>query len=523
MGWRGPDYPGELPTLGWTVLDWLTTYLPSPLDETEPLVLTDSQARNVLEWYAFGPDTGVFVHRRGYDRESKGAGKSPKAGMLCLAELAGPVRFDGWDSNGEPVARPWGEGGDPPAWVQVAAVTEDQAANTYHEVLYFLTANDGQAAEELGIDAGKTRLELEGYNRRGRLEAVTSSGRAREGQRTTFAVLDETHEWVPSRGGPALAATLRRNAAKMDGRTWETTNAFVPGEESVAEATWKAINDGKEGIFSYQPEGPTVDPDDDDETLRRAFAQAYRDAYWINLDRLVRESRDMPWPDVERFFCNRIVKGARKAVDPAQWEALADPDDAILDGASVGVGFDGSETDDHTALVVTRLADEGIRQELHGYWVPTDYLDGKIPRLEVEEALQAVFDRFKVERMLYDPYGWRSEGERWARRWGEKTVLEYPQTTARMGPATDAWLHAITEGELPWDGSEEFRRDVLNAYAKRSTRKAQGRKWPLLTKGPDPTRKIDAAVAAVMSYEAAITAEPEEVEEVYDGPLFVGV
>src|SRR5512135_1455717 len=35
--------------------------------------------------------------------------------------------------------------------------------------------------------------------------------------------------------GIRLAAALRRSAAKMDGRTWETTNAPVSGQGSVAE------------------------------------------------------------------------------------------------------------------------------------------------------------------------------------------------------------------------------------------------------------------------------------------------
>jgi hypothetical protein len=68
---------------------------------------------------------------------AKGWGKSPLVAALALADFAGPAIFDGWDANGEPVARPWGTGDDPPPWVQVAANSEDQSENTYGAIYAF--------------------------------------------------------------------------------------------------------------------------------------------------------------------------------------------------------------------------------------------------------------------------------------------------------------------------------------------------------------------------------------------------
>src|SRR4029077_10081093 len=117
----------------------------------------------------------------------------------------------------------------PPAlpipWVQIAAVNEEQAqSNVYSVVWTLLSENDGKAASELGIDLGRTRLHLHG-NPGAKLEAVTSSWGAREGQRVTFCLLDESHHWLKSNGGLRLARVLRRNAAKVDGRTVELCNA----------------------------------------------------------------------------------------------------------------------------------------------------------------------------------------------------------------------------------------------------------------------------------------------------------
>src|SRR6187431_3065198 len=108
-----------LPTLGWGVLDWMASYLPSPRDATQPLILTDEQAEYVLAWYSVDK-AGRFIYRRSISERAKGWGKSPLHGAICLAELgagsledSAPVRFDGWRGK-EPIGRPWGVKGDPP-------------------------------------------------------------------------------------------------------------------------------------------------------------------------------------------------------------------------------------------------------------------------------------------------------------------------------------------------------------------------------------------------------------------------
>jgi len=340
MPWRGPDAEGELPSLGWQLLDWLEQ-LPSPRDPSKPLRFTDEQALQLVQWFTIDPQRGKLVHRRGYSRRSKGWGKSPVEAAKVIAELAGPVRFAGWDSDGNPVGRPWGGPGDPQPWVQVGAVSEDQTDNTWSVVYYLLTENDGAAAADLGIDAGLTRCFLR--NRPGaKLEPVTASAGSREGQPITYACLDETHLWTPRNGGVKLARTLRRNVAKMNGRSYETTNSFVRGEQSVAEGSHKAVQQGAAGVFSDEVEAPIaidgdgIGPESPDEHLRRALKVAYGDSWWADIDRLVSDIRDpdSDWEDSCRFFFN----WNRDAVEvvPDGPIPLADWD-FIIDGGSTVV------------------------------------------------------------------------------------------------------------------------------------------------------------------------------------------
>jgi hypothetical protein len=510
MPWRGPAYPGEFPSLGWELLEWWGEYLPAPNDDSQPFVMTDEQAELVVRWFAVD-EHGRFPFRRGASRRSKGWGKSPKEAAKAIAELCGPVRFGGWDANGDPVGKPWGLRGDPPALVQIAACSEDQTENTYGAIYEFLTAGDGHAADELGIDVGLTRCMMK--QGPGKIEPVTAAAGSREGQRVTYGVLDETHLWTPSTGGVKLARTLRRNVAKMGGRTYETTNSFVPGEGSVAEGTHKAVEAGKPGIFYDAVEAPPVSESDSDERLREALKVAYGDATWIDLDRLVAEIRDpeTPWEDSARFFFNHNVSDRAKAITAKQWAKLARQEFVVPRGARVGLGFDGSISDDATALRGCTLIDGVPHTFVIQVWTrpanaPRDW---RIPRLAVAEKLAWAMDYYSVGLVLADPAKWQSEIEAWAIEYGEETVVIFDTNQpSRMARACDRWLTATAEGAYSHDGDETTTSHVLAMHKKKVRVRdddSDGRTRFVFVKGPQYSMKIDAGIADVLALEAAMT------------------
>src|SRR5690606_26823535 len=183
-----PDFPldGSVKTLGWQVITWIEEMLRQPDgdDAGQPFRLTPEQLRLTLWFYAVD-DRGRFVYRRAVFRRSKGHGKSPFLGALCLAELCGPVRFGGWDVNGEPVGV-----SHPMPWVNLAGVSETQTQNTMTVVLSML--ENAPAVDEYGLDVGLTRIFTPGG---GRLLPITASSSTQEGARPSFAVMDETHHW----------------------------------------------------------------------------------------------------------------------------------------------------------------------------------------------------------------------------------------------------------------------------------------------------------------------------------------
>jgi hypothetical protein len=504
-----PASETDFPTLGWSLLDWWADYLPSPTDETSPLIFTNEQALILLEWYRL--DTrGRFVYRRGASRRSKGWGKSPVEGSKAIAALAGPVIFDGWDANGQPVGRPRGtRPGDEKPWVQIAAVSEDQTDNTYSAIYEFLTANDGRAADDLRIDVGLTRCFLR--DRPGKLEPVTAAAGSREGQRVTDGVLDETHLWNPRNGGVKLARTLRRNVAKMGGRSYETTNSFVPGEGSVAEGTHAAVEKGEPGVFYDAVEAPQVKEGDDDATLKAALKVAYGDASWVDLDRLVQEIRDSatPWEDASRFYFNWNVDDRLKAVEKRRWAELASSAH-VPAGSRVALGFDGSISGDATALIGCTIVDGKPHTfEVEVWERPDDAPAGwRIPRTEVQARVAEAFDYWQVGLMLCDPPKWQTEIEGWAELYGEDRVVFFDtNVTTRMARACDRFLVHLSEGTYSHDNASTLTAHVLNMHRKKVRVRDEdddGRTKFVFVKGPDRL-KIDAGIGAVLALEACMT------------------
>jgi hypothetical protein len=540
--WCGPTDERPFPSLGWDILKWTRAFLPSPSDDAQPLIYTPAQARRVVEWFEIHPITGEFVRLRLVLEEAKGYGKSPFAGSLDIVEFRGPVCFDGWDANGQPVGVPWGTGHRPRPWIQIAAVSEDQTDNTYGAMYSMLAARGGKIADELGIDLGRTRLLVKDMPG-ALLEPVTASAGSREGQRLTHATLDETHLWTPRNGGVKLARTIRRNLAKMGGRSVETTNAPQLGERSVAEQS--DPDHPESGVLHYARRARTEPtPEWSDERLVAELEYVYDDGAgkpvaWSDPPRLVREMRDPAntWDDALRFWYNLRTAGAGRAVDPKRWAALAKLQD-VPAGTAIGLGFDGSISQDATVLRAYTADGYGflVRAWVRPVGAALDEWFAKHPgepdwhvdRTDVASTIAETFARYRVGRMICDPPKWPTEVEAWQTKYGldpnDEPIVRplWTNSAARFAPPCDRWLSAIREGVLSHDGDPLTADHVRAAVLKKvvlADNEADGRTRYVIDKGEDRQR-IDAAVADILAYEAAMTMTVPPVRE--RPPLFIG-
>jgi hypothetical protein len=348
--------------------------------------------------------------------------------------------FDGWDANGDPVGRPQSS-----PWVQLAAVSEDQTVNTMSLVLSMLRESDATDVIP-GLDLGLTRI----YTANGRLEPVTASAPSREGQRLTDAVLDESHLWLPSNGGLRLAATIRRNLAKMRGRSIETTNTWRAGEDSVAEGTASYADAAAAGrtrrarILRMHPRA--VVPDMTDEgVLRAGLGSLYQDMPWIDLDRIIAEIYDPNTDpaDARRFYLNEVTSADDALVTAAQWDHCR-VDGALEDGDTVTLGFDGGRTDDATALVACRVTDR-MFQPLGIWQRPESVKSWEVDRGLVDEAVHGAFLRFNVVGFYADVALWESYIDSWSNTYRGKLGVK-ASTSSAVGWDMRSRLQIATRG-----------------------------------------------------------------------------
>ncbi|MGH3926384.1 MAG: Terminase, partial [Pseudonocardiaceae bacterium] len=369
-------------------------------------------------------------------------------------------------------------------------------------------------SEVPGLDVGLTRTLLPGG---GEITPSTASSAAKDGGKETFVVFDETHLYKdPDLRRMYQTVTRNLRKRKKIAGTWylETTTMFAPGEESVAEGTYRlseAIAEGRtrrERLLVDHRWGECEDPTDE-QALRAAIVEAYGDAIaWNDLDGHVDEFYD-PRADIadsRRYFLNAETETSDAWLAARQWDGCAAPLVTFPDRELVTLGFDGSVSADATALVACRVLD-GHVELLKCDERPEDAPVGwQVDQVAVDAEVAAAFERFDVVAFYADPPHWQDYIDKWTTEFGArlrvKASVKHPiewwtNRPAAVVAALKRFHDAVAEGRLTHDGTTQLRRHVLNARRRVSRAGIQVSK-----DYPGSPRKIDAAMASVLAYEA---------------------
>ncbi|MYT23496.1 terminase [Streptomyces sp. SID7760] len=533
MPWRGAEYEGELPTLGWYVLDWMIEHLAQPgLDDYAPFTPTMEQAEFLCRYYELHPYTGKRLIRRGVLSRSRGWGKSPFLAAIALAEACADVVADGYDAYGEPVGRPWSSIRTP--LIQLAAVSEQQTENSWLPLLEM--ARGGSLAADYGVEALDTVV----YLPRGKIEPITSSAASAKGNPICFAIMDQTEEWKEGNGGVRLAKTMRFNAGKLGGSLIETPNAFTPGEGSVAEqsaADYQAILDGRSrgtGILVDHREAPAETDLDDEQSLVAGLRYAYGCSSnhpdgcvlhspacapgWSPIERLTADFYDTSndVQDLRADYLNQITHAADSWLSEPEMRAVSDLGKEIEPGDRITLGFDGSRkrnrgVTDATALVGCRLSD-GHVFTIRVWEAPLKAKDWQVPVVEVLAEVSETFEKYDVVGFYADPAKWESHVADWEAAFGPRLKvqatrnhpIEWWMTGGRstlIVRALEKFHTAVVEGELTYDGSSVLTRHALNARRRKTRSGIQ-----IMKEHPDSANKIDAIIAAVLAWQCRLDA-----------------
>jgi hypothetical protein len=496
---------GRVKTLGWGVLDWCSTYLGQPDGENkgDRWKFTREQALFILRWYAVNENGGFIFNRRAVLERPKGWGKSPLLAAMCCAELLGPVRFSHWGDDGEPVGKPVAS-----PLIQIAAISDDQADNTYSLVMEMLLEGDAYRAYGFDKMADGILLSRVRAPNGGLIKKVTASPRGREGQRVTFVVCDETHLWVPAEKGPELYDALRRNAVKMKNRIVETTNAPVPGEGSVAEQSYNSVVSLAAECDTYEDVGILLDTRqvvvDDIYNREKAFPAlkfVYGDAHWIDLESIWADITDPSTREhvARRFYFNQKVEGFSTWINQAQLQATFDPNLKLLPNQKFAIGFSGNIARS-AALVACRLEDGALF--LLGLWERPDRDDTpddwEVPFVEVDTRVRKMLSTDDCWKLVVNPENWQEVAGRWSGDFEDKVESFWlTKNKSKAANAVEQFETAVKARRVSWI-DPDLSRHILNTHTLETPQGILIRQ-----ETPSSKRYITAAQAAVLALEAA--------------------
>jgi hypothetical protein len=348
----------------------------------------------------------------------------------------------------------------------------------------------------------------------GTLEVITSSATAAEGGEGSFIVADETEHWKPSNGGVELAATLADNLAKSGSRMLETSNAWVPGAQSVAEDTfeaWLAQEEGrtrgKTKILYDATIAPAGTDLADPVSLRAALEHVYADCPWVDVTNIMERvwsPRARP-DDSKRKYLNWPTAAQDSWVAPEEWAKLPHCK-APEGGTEIVLFFDGSKSRDATALMGCGVESGDVFTL--GVWEPDPNDDAStVDAADVDRVVINAFATWDVLAFFADVREWESFAlTDWPGRYRDDLLVwavptgKPPQPiawdmrshSAEFARAAEACHAEIVEGAFAHDGDPRVARHVANA------RRRPYQAWVSVGKeSPDSPRKVDAAVCVI--------------------------
>lgn len=530
----------DFPTLGFLAADWIAAHcvVPDGFDLGKPFVLDGWQLWCTVNHYRVKPGieftpgrpllSQAFHYRRSQVVGPQKTGKGPWSASETTFEAVGPCLFAGWAVGGE-VYRCEDDGcgcgfefvyepGDPMGMVrptsliQLLATSEDQVDNVYRPLQTMIRR--GPLSERMLVREGFIRLPNDG-----RIDPVTAAANSKLGNPINFAVMDESGLYTARNRLLKVSQTMRRGLAGMGGRSIETTNPWDPMENSQAQQTFESR---AADIFRFYRKPPADLSYRNKRERRKIHEFVYAGSPWVDLNAIEAEAAELLETDptqAERFFGNRLVQGLGSYMQEKLWDDSARPQGEAPRGARVTLGFDGSSSDDWTAIRAETV--DGYRftptygpDSRLAFWNPAEW-GGRIPRGEVVAAFAELFDRYQVARAYLDPRHWETQADQLALEHGDDVVVLWPTNKVdRMFAALVRFLEDTTEGSTTHDGDPTAK---LHALAARKLAKP-GDKY-ILGK-PAEAQKIDILMADVLAHEAAADQRAAGWEEV-DNRVFV--
>lgn len=376
--------------------------------------------------------------------------------------------------------------GPPSAEVLVVASDARQAAITLKYARRMVELNP-ELAERIHVYADRLYLPENDAT----LLPLPAEVGALHGHDPSLQIVDELH---------VVTEPVWEAVTSVAGKRPESlTLAISTPAASPDSVMWRLVEHGRavtDAAFYFRE---FAAPDGCDTEDRKAWrlanpALACRDPF-LSEDGIEAARRTIREPSFRQLRLGQWVTGVDSWLPWGAWADCA-AERPLMPRERVVLAFDGSASGDSTALV-------GCTMDGHlfveGLWENPGDPRWRVPREDVTRAVDVAFDRYDVAELAADPWGWRSEIESWAKRHGERRVVEWNTAhAARMAPATDRLYQAVVTGSVTHDGDPRLAAHIAHCVAKRTP---QG---DLVSKDKRGSpRKIDLAVASIVAYDRA--------------------
>jgi phage terminase large subunit-like protein len=480
--WLTPVAPADLErTIGDVIADFAEELVPIAKDSIagrsgEPLQLRHWQRQLLRHIFALKEDD-TFVHRFFLVGIARKNGKTAMASTL-------PLYFGLFGDHG-------GE-------IYSAAADREQAKLVMSHAKRAL-----ELSPQLAEHARVYRDAIE-FKKTGTVyKALSSEAFTKEGLSATLVIADELAAWPNRELFDVLSLSMgARRSPMMLAITTAGPRVDSTGYDSIA-------------YTLYQLARRRIAGENDDSTLGMAWWEASEDAYadeslWreanpglisepaiLAMDDLISARKRTPEAEFKTKRLNMWTSSGAAFLPAGTWDECATPGLALTPEDDIVVAFDGSFSNDSTAIVAARIHDGAIF--VLGHWErPIDAEQSwRVPVSEVEARMEEICRTHKVREISCDPFRWQRSMQEWEAR--GLPVVEFPQSPSRMVPATASLYDAVVNKRLKHTGDPSLARHASNATPYVS------RNGTMIRKGRDAQKKIDLIVAAIMAYSRATT------------------
>jgi phage terminase large subunit-like protein len=370
-----------------------------------------------------------------------------------------------------------------------------------------------EASEELSAITTLYRDAIEVKSLNSVYRVLSAEAYSKEGLNPHFVLFDELHA-QPNRelfDVMSLAMGARGNLAMLLAITTAGVKTDTTGKDSIAywlkqygeRVTKKETEDNNFFMAWWEADG--------DYRLPETWAMANPGFGDLNA---VSDFESAVKRTMESEFrtkrCNQWVSSTNSWLPDGLWDSKqgdfeVKPDDEII------LGFDGSFNNDATVIVgaVVPKENEPVKVFMVKSWEKDPAIHDVDWRVDIQEVENTIIEFCKqhqnVREIACDPFRWERTMEILETDYG-LPIVKWPSTSPkRMVPACAKFKDALNENNLVHDGNPVLARHLRNAVIKTDNLGPR-----IVKENRASPRKIDAAVAAVIAVDRALTGRMEE-------------